>query len=246
MDFQQRDLEILKFVFASRVVTREQLERNFFADRHCSAAGKRLRKLVRYGYLNVGIGMFYPSSTVTKYYAPTEKTAEAVARLWDFEIDRPHIKSESPGHDIRMAELAIRLRRLPNFSFFVSENQLQSSSDLKDDLIVRDFVRIQSDGVLGLRKPNGSLEVYGIEMEVTPKSLDRYKDKLASYYRSGSPDGVLYFCGMPSIARLIVRADCSVCDRYPSIVHTVLEKDALAVEGKIIFQRDEVQTLVIS
>src|SRR6056297_1337940 len=128
---QSRDRKVLKFVFSYRVVTFDQIFRRFFTGLHVSAASRRVRKLVadkllkdipshRRGYLINCLGV-------------TEKGLKVVCEDWGFEIDRPHIDSESPIHDFHLAEVGLRFEALTLFKGMFPENLLQSSTVFEND-----------------------------------------------------------------------------------------------------------------
>jgi len=170
-----------------------------------------------------------------KCFFPEEKCIELISSLWKFKIDKPHFKSESPEHDIRLTELRLRLERLPQFRGFFPENLLQSSSDLAEDTILGDFVKIQSDGALVLKGSESSQLVYSVEMEISLKNAFRYTQKLASYYLSENIDGILYVCSKPAIIQSLKEADIEVRKNRDSILHFVIEKDVFQSSNKIIF-----------
>lgn len=244
VDLQRRDFEILKFVFAARVAAFDQIARRSFKGKHKTIAERRIAKLVRGGYLNAGVTL--RGGKVRKHYSPTDKCANAVVDQWHFHIDNPHVESESPEHDLRLAELVLKLEGLSRFSMFFPENLLQSSSDLAQDPILADLVKIQSDGALILKREGDEVDVYAVEMEITRKSVERYKDKLASYYLSDSVDGVLYVCGTQEIVGRLAKADEATRGIRKSILHLALEENALAEGKKVIFGNGKVQTLVLS
>jgi hypothetical protein len=180
-----------------------------------------------------------------KCFFPSALTVGKIAHLFSFRLDNPHIKSESPEHDIRLAELVMRLEKLGTFRSFFSENLLQSSSELTQDPILGDFVKIQSDGALALRNENGKQSVYAVEMEITPKAASRYRNKLISYYLSHCLDGVLYVCGSQEIVNLVTEADQAARAQRALILHTVLEENALRPGSPITFGDGKTQTLVL-
>ncbi len=245
LELQKRDIEILKFVFSFRVVTLSQVARRFFTERHETIAGRRIRKLVHYGFLkNCAV---VRGAKMEKCIFPGEKTSKAVEHLWRFHIDKPYTKSESPEHDIRLAELGMKLEGLAGFHMLLPENLLQSSSDLASDPILKDIVSVQADGALAIKKAQGKgQDVFAVEMELTPKHITRYKDKLASYYLARGIEGVLYICGTQEIMNCLTEADKAVRGKRRSILHLVLEKNALKPREKITFQNEETQTLVLS
>jgi hypothetical protein len=136
----------MKFVFACRVATYDQIARRHFAKTSVVVARRRIRNLAEQGYFKIGhilIGNY------------VERTVQALPIVWPqigekwlFHVDNPHFKSESSGHDVRMTELFLRFEKLTNFRSFFTENLIQSSSALRSDPRFRDLDGIQPDGIL--------------------------------------------------------------------------------------------------
>lgn len=229
-----RDLEILKFIFSSRVVLLKQIERKFFPGTHRAISAKRMRKLELCGFVKAGAlledGMF------NKYFISCDKSLEVTRPLWKFKIDKPHFKSESVDHDIRLTAIRLKLENLRSFRAIFPENLLQSSTDLENDPVLRDFVKVQSDAALVVSLDNKKQSVFSLEMELNSKGLDRYKDKLSIYYLSGNVDGVLYVCPEQSIIRCLQEADTQVRGKRNSFLYFALEKNALDEPNKITFE----------
>jgi len=244
VELQERDYEILKLVFSFRVVTLSQIARRHFPGKHKSIWERRVSQLCRDGFMKSGAIM--RNGRMEKCLFPCTKAAETLVNAWRFEIDKPLFKSESPEHDVRLAELGLKLERLAGFRMFLPENLLQSSSELAQDSILADFVKVQADGALAMKVQNGEQQVFAVEMELTPKHIARYKDKLASYYLADTVDGILYVCGTQEIVNCLAEADEAARGRHESILHLALEKDAVGPGEKVIFHRGKMQTLVLS
>lgn len=234
---QKRDIQILKYVFSFRVVSYEQIQRRLFPKSHASAARRRIRALCEENFLRQEFTAV--SNKVVRCVSVTDKAWPFISGLWTFEIDSPYFKSESPNHDIRLAEVASRFERLTSFRSLVTENLLQSASALLENPIYRDLATLQADGALSLNGPDGRPYVYGIELEVNRKSLERYNEKLASYYKAGGIDGVIYVCSDKEVMNLVARADRNVRTGRDSIVYMGLESSVLESHGKIYFKNVE-------
>lgn len=238
---QARDNNLLQFVFTSRVATYKQIENKFFAGRHPSAARSRFQKLCDEGHLNSGSIVL--NNRLNRWAMTTEKSWDVIKNSYPFEIDRPHFKSESIEHDIGMVRIAERLRKLEMFDSLMTENLLQSSSYLAEHHLYRDLAAIQSDGALSVKGNAGAKYLYGIEYEISKKTLDRYKQKLQAYYRANGIYGVIYICGTKEIAGLIARADQEVCSDDKSIVYFALESIVLGKSDQLIFEGVKTQRI---
>ncbi len=234
---QKRDVEILKLAFTYRVITYNQIRDKFFEKNTNSAARRRTSILCRRGLLARNTAVVGEKSV--KIVSPTEKAWPLLLNQWAFEIDNPHFKSESPEHDFRLASIGMRFEQLALFRSFISENLLQSSGYFASHSLYKDLVRLQADGALALEDTAGGFVLYGVELEITKKSPDRYEDKLSSYYKANGIDGVIYICGSQEIAALIARADKKIRTQAESIVFVGLESDVNQSSGKLFLKNIE-------
>ena len=235
MILQERDRKILKFAYTFRVVTFSQIQRRYFAKAFRTVAPRRIRQLVDAGYLNsftVGEG-----AEVYKFVRLSEKGWREIREGWPYEIDNPLFKSESPIHDLGIAELAFSFEKLSTFKGLITENLLQSSSALADDEKFKALAKLQADGALLLAPPNEPLYVYGVEYEISRKNPERYREKLLNYYMASGIDGVLYVSDSQVVLDALARADSEIRSKRRSILHMALEKDVLSSNGKIHFHR---------
>ncbi len=227
----------MKFVFACRVATYGQIARRHFSKTSVVIARRRIRNLTEQGYFRIGhvlIGKY-----VERTVQPLPLVWPQICEKWLFHVDSPHFKSESPGHDVRMTELILRFEKLTSFRSFLTENLLQSSSDLIEDPRLRDLEGIQPDGILIVRDQKGAERLYAVELEISKKTPERYREKLLGYYLARGIDGVLYICSTPQIAAVVARADREIRRERDSIVRFLFEQDALASTDKMIFVNDE-------
>lgn len=233
-EIQKRDLSILKFAFAHRAVSCEQIARRYFEPNNKVNAYRRIRKLRSAGFLRSSHAL--TNQGERKYVEATEKAWPVIRDHWPIEITVPHFKSESPVHDLRLNEIFFRLEKLKTFRAFYTENLLQSSVALAQDGNFRDLVNLQADAALLLNGPDGRLYVYGIEFEISKKSPERYRDKLAAYYLSRKIDGVIYVCSEREIANSLARIDKELRQEKDSILYFGFENEVLEANSKIIFQ----------
>lgn len=234
IEVQKRDAKILKMVFACRVASYSQIANRCFGDLHKTIAYRRIRKLCDNGLLQPKIAV--SDKFEDKYLEATEKSWKHIQELWSFVVDRPHFKSESPVHDLRLNEIVFRLEKLKTFRAFYTENLLQSSSALAQDKYVRDLVNIQADGALFLNGPDGKIYVYGVEFESSKKAPERYRDKLSAYYLARGISGVIYICSEQEIVSSLVRIDKELREDRRSILHFGFENEVLESRDKIVFK----------
>lgn len=231
---QRRDKEILKYVYTYRVVTYDQIRRRFFPKNKDSVPRRRIRGLCAAKLLN---SLYCDGSNrPVKCVTLNEKAWPLIKDTWSFEIDKPYFKSESPEHDMRLTEIRMVFEKLNLFNSFISENLLQSSKALAEDANFRDLKLLQSDGALRLKDAQGQTYLYATELEISRKSIDRYEEKISSYYKAGGIDGVIYICADQGIMTLIAQVDKKVCPLKESIVYLGMESDVLKCSSVMFFK----------
>ena len=234
VDIQPRDRRIMRHVFSFRVMSYGQVRSKFFPKRFETVARNRINKLVKGGYFRTFVAE--KDGKNASCLGLAEKSWPLIAEKWDFEVDKPHFRSESIEHDLRLVDVALKFESLKLFEKFYPENVLQSSSSLAADPRFRDIRNLQSDGALILKDNRGGRILYAVEFEISKKSPDRYIQKLGAYYKAGGIDGVLYVCGNKEIADLIARSDRKARTGKDSIVYLAGEASVLKSDGKIIFR----------
>lgn len=226
LELQPRDIQIMKFVFACRVVTYDQITRRHFPKTAARVARRRIRNLALQGYFKLGhVGV---ADNVHRTVQPLPELWPLIDEKWPFAVDRPHYKSESIEHDVRMTELLMRFEKLKTYRSFFTENLLQSSSILATDPRFRDLENIQPDGILTVQDLNGALKTYAVELELSKKVPERYQQKFINYYLARGIDAVLYVTSNTLIEAVVARADREIGKDRDSIVRFLSEKNALA------------------
>lgn len=235
---QNRDREILKYAFTFRVVTYEQIRKRYFSTNKDSAARKRIRDLCNAKLLTSFF--IQPNKKPVKCVSLNANAWKHIVEKWDFDIDQPLFKSESPDHDVRLAEVHSKFESLTLYSDFKTENIMQSAPSLASNPEYRDLINIQADGALALKDKSGNKFLYAIELEISKKTIDRYQKKLSAYYRTGGIDGVIYICANQEIKDLIARTDKEIRTTKKSIVYLGEETSVLKSSGKMFFKNVEV------
>lgn len=234
---QQRDIQILKFVFACRVVSYDQIIRRHFPKTNEALARRRIRNLAKSGYLQISLKDI--NGIPLRIVQPLPAVWSVIAEKWPFEINAPHFKSKSPEHDVRAAEVFMKFEKLKCFRSYFTENLLQSSSALAEDPRFRDLARIQSDGALSLEDAKGNLRVYGIEYELSKKSPEGYKQKLTDYFLAKGIDGVFYISPVQQVQTLLTRIESEIGHNRIPLVWFKPEDIALEDSHKITFKNRE-------
>ena len=231
----------MRFVFACRVVTYGQITRRHFPKTKPVVARRRIRALADQGYFKTGV--IELNGKVMRTVQPLPTTWSLIKDKWPFEVDRPHFKSESIEHDVRLTEILLRFEKMKCYRSFLSENLLQSSTGLANDPRLGGLSKIQPDGVLTIVDQKGCQRIYAVELELSRKSLELYRQKFIDYYLARGLDGVLYISSKPDIESAITNIDLEFSQRRESIMRFTAEKNVLGDSPKVIFSNQKMPTV---
>ena len=92
IEIQPRDIQIMKFIFACRVVSYDQIVRRHFPNVHESIAHRRLRMLAHCDFIKVIVIEHFGS--MVRLVQPLPKIWPLIGEKWSLQIDVPHYKSE--------------------------------------------------------------------------------------------------------------------------------------------------------
>lgn len=237
-ELQERDIKMLKFIYASRAASHNQILTRYFKNCHRTAAYRRIRCLRKENLLRVDSTVV--DNKLQQYLRITEKAWGMIQSSWPFIIDSPYFKSDSPAHDLRLNSIFFCVERLKSFRSFMTENLLQSSSVLKEDIKFRDLARLHADGALVLVGPDRKTYVYGVELELSKKAPERYQEKLQSYYRADGIDGVIYITADQEIQSSLAKIDADLCKQRDSILYLSSESDVLKADQRMYFRNAKV------
>lgn len=237
---QQRDLDVLENVFKYRVVTYLQIHQRFFSTCHKVTAYQRIVELCKAGFLKPY--SLVMNGKMQKYVEITSLGLGKIRHFFGYTIDHPLFRSESPVHDLRFSDVSTRFEKLKSFSDFLTENLMQSSTELLESERFSDLVKTQADAALLLNGPDGKNYLYAVEYELSKKNPERYKDKLTAYYTNNQIQSLLYICSDQQIINSLARVNEEVRNNRKSILYMALENDVLNSKDLIHFYgtKDEV------
>ena len=234
IEIQARDVKILKYVFENRVATPQQIRRVAFPNNQKSVVSRRLCLLRDEGLLKQH-GLIR-NNKLQIYYETTEKAFAKICHSWQFVVDKPHFQSESPLHDIRLADLRTEFEKLKCFDSFIPENLLESSTEIQEDAQFCNVTRVHPDAALFLKDKLGQKHLFAIEFEGSKKSQDRYFEKLSSYRLRNRLRGVIYICSEQQIMNSLARIDAELRGERDSYLYFGLESEVLNFQDKMFFK----------
>ena len=206
----ERDFKIMCSLFENKVMSREQIGRQFFNGASKQAVSRRLRKLVDLGLITrtsviVGHGAIYG-------YSIRPRGLVKIKPMLAYEVKSTSSLSDCPLHDIALNDIRKVFESKSAVQHYYTENVLQTSTDLQREAKFRPFVELNSDAMAEVDTKVGILNL-AIEFDTTCKSKSRYLHKLNAYYGKRGIDGVLYVCASEHILNTLLKIDKEVSGR---------------------------------
>ena len=198
----RRDMELFCLLFEYKIATVEKIKEYCFRSAGLKRTRMRLQKLEEMGVIDSHWGGIIGNAR--KIYHLTERGRDIVTKAYYPEHQsHSQLKSECWEHDIVLLDIGERLSKKENAIQYLSENVLVSSKHFRNDDILGDFVRLNSDAYLELLFKGEHYNV-AIEFENSRKSLQRYDRLVNRYHLAQAVDVIFYFYKDDSIKEKIV------------------------------------------
>lgn len=223
----ERDCDLLMYLHAHKIATARQIGRDLFKC-HRANVNRRLRKLVamklvtRLRHLNSvdSSDLFQLNAHAINFMISSLELHFMVKRFLSNSID----------HDLMLIEIKSALLKRSIVKKFITENQLQTLPEYKEDDELERLIKLNPDGVIKLEKPNAKPIYLALEYEIHSKSQNRYHDKFGEqeYHTKGLP--TLYVCSSKRVLSALHKVDksrkTSENQRYYLLLENLLMSDA--------------------
>ena len=227
----ERDFKLMISMFENKIISRDQIGREFFHDVSINTVNRRLRKLV-------GLGLITRMSLIVSGrvicgYCLSKRGFTKIKSLLPYKVNTKAILSDCPLHDIALNDIRRAFEAKSTVQRYYTENVLQTCTEFKSDRQFRPFIELNSDAMAAVDTKVGVLNL-AIEFDTTIKSKDRYRQKIDAYYVKRGIDGVLYICVSKHMLDTLLKIDKEVSDhrrRKPRVY--------LAMLGDVIGEQDE-------
>lgn len=188
----QRDIDCLAFIHAHKVATAKQIHKEIFKNDYSNFC-KKMRLYEKVKLVNRATGA--KDFDLSGVYELTKKGLNVVRANRKGLIKHNRYKSNSAYHDLFLVEIRYILKNRPIVANYLTENQIQTRGDFDTEEGLVDFKRLHCDGLVLLKvKATETFLKVAIEFELSDKSMNDYREKLSSYYNSGSVHAVFYIC----------------------------------------------------
>ena len=247
-----RDMRIMRSLFEGKVMSREQINKQFFPDVSKYTVNIRLNKIMSLGLIKrkpiaIERGVFYGYSltqkglaeikpTLPRYLLEAQKNLRRCSERESERYKKPYERSEYTLHDIALNDIRKAFERRSTVQRYYTENVMQSCNEYHDDSKFQPFIELNSDAMAKVDTRIGILNL-AIEFDATHKSKHRYRQKVNDYYIEQGVDGVLYICAHNYILQALFKVDREVSERHQCDhkLYFALLADVTGVEGKMTF-----------
>ena len=199
-----RDHKILYFLFRFKIVTIENIQRQFFSKVQYSVVTRRFRKLEKLKLVKRSAIYTKDRKTISLFtLTPLGLTK---LKINGQIVTRNQIKSNYPEHDLELVKIIEVISKFTMVKQVITENELLSFDLFQNDAALSEFIDLKPDMVLKLNIKGNPFNV-AFEYELHAKSASRWKQKLTNYYKSDSIDAVFYLCECSSLMNKLIAVD---------------------------------------
>ncbi len=211
-----RDREIFNFLYQNKVASFQQIVERYFPDVKKKSAYSSVARLVEAKYLVKMARIEHGRPTIA--FSLSDKCFRQFFHLEADSSMRKQFKSNSIEHDIALVDIQKRIRESSVFVSYLTENMLQSKSELLACLPVSDFIDLRTDAAFELSHKDKSYFL-GLEYEASFKFSSRYRSKLLSYHSKPKIGIVIFVCANRQIVRSLMKVEKQYCSQFYSKIY---------------------------
>ena len=218
----KRDLSLFQYLYENKIATIRQMERDIFTTGKRAVVTRRINKLIRAKLIkSVSLD---GDLRLRRGYSLTELAFNRHVQNIYRKVERRQFGSNTPFHDLTLADIRYFLEKKKNVKNYITENILQSGSEYLDGRNVERFREHYPDAVLEVRAGE-KWYFLCLEYEASGKSKERYEDFLNDYYYDKRVGGVLFITGKNAISEKLRRIEKEKFSLMtPKIYHCTLDE----------------------
>lgn len=236
----ERDREVLLFIFRNKIVSFKQIHQFFFNGTHITAPGRRMNKLCNYKVIKKECYFIGRKSHVA--YSITALGVNLIQPYLLNVVDSQRYNTDSLEHDLALGDITHYFSKLSIVKEVHSESELLSCSQFMENDKLLPFIELRSDRACLIKSAEG-LDFLALEYERTIKSKERNRSKLESYYLQSSIPAVLYVCETDILMKSLMKIDSELCANRSSKLYFCVREDVHEGLKKITFTSFDKQTL---
>lgn len=222
MIITQRDIHFFEYLHACKVATTKQINRDIFKTSH-STCYQRLQK-----YLDKKLVKVVPtdrSRDQSLAYGVTSRGEKIIkANLRDV-LSGDRFNSNSVAHDLQLVDIRNALIGKSMVKEYFTENQIQTYRDFISEDKLKPLRELQVDAGFKIYKEGSPVLDIGLELEVSVKSIARYREKFQKFYNYSSVTALFYICEDKLLESKLKKIEQEfIKSKMPRIYYATLEE----------------------
>ncbi len=187
----RRDIVFFGYLHTYKVATTRQITRDVFKSDY-STCYKRIRKFVKLKFItSIPTDRTLDQSLA---YTLTTKGMKVVTSNFKSVIDGKRFKSNSITHDLKLVNLAYKLRCYNMVKEYYTENQIQTYKNFSSQDEMKIFKEMRVDAVMEIQAQGKPQISVPLELEISVKSVQEYQKKIREIYYHKGVKFLLYVC----------------------------------------------------
>jgi hypothetical protein len=228
------DHKLFEYLYCVKSATSKQIKRDVYPSHTKRAVSQRLDKFIAGDLLICRLckkvrRQYIYSITPFTYKEYLSLRGESVITL----------KSDKIYHDLLLVEVRNIFLHSKYVTSYYTENELISwHGEGEPDHLLGIYAQMRSDGCVSISK-NDKTYYLGVELEISRKSYERYKEVLAKYYSSNHSDIILYITSDEALMNKIIEIEQQFFSKFDSKIYYQCLDSFLEDDTIVFFDRDK-------
>jgi len=226
-------LSLFRYLHECKVASTNQINRDVFVASIVKTR-ERLQKLRAHGLICAVARDEEVDQCMV--YSLTKVSARMLKQIYPemFLIDR--LKSNSINHDLRLNDVKYALTSKTLVTNYWTENILQSSIAVTNNLELSVFRTLQVDALVKLDNKQGGELLCALELEASCKGAAKYERKLKILYSAAQVGVVLYVCMNPEIEQVLKKNELLVSPAGQKKIYYAQYGEVTSKSMPVVFQ----------
>jgi DNA-binding PadR family transcriptional regulator len=230
-----RDVQLFEYLHSCKVATIKQINRDIFQTSR-GTCYQRIKKYQEKKFIKA-IGVFQNDINCHAYEVTPKGEKIIKANLRDI-MSGNRFRSNSIEHDLFLVDIKNIFTTKKMVKSYFTENQIQTYFDFRSEENLQPFQEMQSDACLILQKNDYDPIHVALELELSTKAIDRYRQKIRELYYL-NVFGIFYICQDKNLIKKLQKIDEEVRgERRTKIYFSTLEEIFKSNEEVIFYCHD--------
>jgi hypothetical protein len=236
-----RDIQFFEYLHACKVATIKHINRDIFQTSRVTCY-QRIRKYQKKKFIRV-VAVFQNNATSLAYEVTQKGEKIIKANLRDI-MRGNRFRSNSIEHDLFLVDIKNIFSTKKMLKAYYTENQIQTYLDFRSEEKLQPFQEMQVDACLVLQKDDLSPIRVALELELSIKAIDRYRQKIREIYHL-NVFGIFYICKDISLISKLQKIDEEVRGERRSKIYFCTLDEILKSQETAIFSSHDGTSLTV-